>query len=53
MPVPALSAIVVVEASQGPGGEGDMETYLQVLEVVGVYLTLALAVCEAWRRKGR
>lgn len=28
-----------------------METYLQVLEVIGVYLTFAVAVREAWRRK--
>lgn len=28
-----------------------METYLLVLEVIGVYLTLAVTVREAWRRK--
>lgn len=51
MPIPVSSAIVVVEASHGPDGKGDMETYLLALEVIGVYLTLAVAVREAWRRK--
>jgi hypothetical protein len=30
-----------------------METYLQVMEVIGVYLTLAVAVREAWWRRRR